>query len=53
MDAFNIAYYGIICGLLALGAPLLTTWFRRVLFGTCAGFIAAVLLPLLQGHIFH
>jgi len=53
MDAFSIAYYGTICGLLALGAPILSTWFRRLLFGTCAGLIAAVVLPILQGQIYH
>ncbi|NOX40488.1 MAG: hypothetical protein GXP05_08230 [Alphaproteobacteria bacterium] len=52
MDAFSIAYFGLISALLAYGAPFLQTTFRRILFGLCTGLIAAVLMPLVRGYFF-
>jgi len=52
MNAFSIAYFGVICALLAYGAPFQQTTFRRILFGLCTGLIAAVLLPLIRGYFF-
>lgn len=45
MDLFILAYYGAICGVLAFGAPLLETAFRRMLLGLTTGLIAATAMP--------
>jgi hypothetical protein len=48
MDFFFLTYYGAICGVLALGAPLLETAFRRLLLGLTTGLIAATAMPFVR-----
>ncbi len=43
-------YYGAICVVLAWGAPLLETAFRRVLLGLSTGILAAALLPFVRAY---
>jgi len=50
MDLFAISYFGVICALLAWGAPLLETSFRRILFGLSTGLLAAALLPFVRAY---
>jgi hypothetical protein len=52
MDLFTLGYYGLICGALAYGAPLVDSSFRRLLFGLTTGLIAATLLPFVRSYFF-
>lgn len=49
MDAFNIVYYGVICGVLGLTSPWLGRRLLRFGIGIGVGVIGAALLPVLKG----
>ncbi|HPG22810.1 MAG TPA: hypothetical protein PLH75_08470 [Amaricoccus sp.] len=48
MDPITLAYYGLICGLLGLAAPLWRRPGLRFLIGVLVGLAAAGLLPMLR-----
>lgn len=48
MDFVVLAYYAIVCGILALAAPWLTRALVRLVVGACVGLMAAGVLPSLR-----
>ena len=48
MDFVVLAYYAIVCGILALAAPWLTRALVRLAVGACVGLMAAGVLPALR-----
>jgi hypothetical protein len=48
MDLFNIVYYGAICGVLGVSAPLLSRRAVRFGVGIGVGVLGAMLLPVLR-----
>lgn len=48
MDAVSVVFYGAVCGLLALIAPLFRSLVARLAAGIAIGVIAAAALPLVR-----
>lgn len=51
MDFVVLAFYAIVCGLLALAAPWLTRALVRLAVGACVGLLASGILPALRGWL--
>lgn len=51
MDYLSMAFYGAVCGLLALAAPELGGRLLRLALGAVVGLVAAALLPLLHAGL--
>jgi hypothetical protein len=48
MDPLNMAYYALVCGLLAGVSSRLGGWLSRVVVGAVIGLVAAAALPMLR-----
>ena len=51
MDLFNLFYYGVICGCLAVASGRIESNIARIVTGIVVGFIAATVLPYLRAFI--
>ncbi|SFI59431.1 hypothetical protein [Jannaschia pohangensis] len=51
LDVTALAFYGVLCSLLAAFAPQTPRIWVRALVGGMVGIVAAVLLPILRGAI--
>ncbi len=51
MDAFNMTYYALVCGLLAGLSSRLCGWPSRIGMGAVVGLVAAAALPVLRAGL--